>query len=163
MSVDKAGVNAIMEIRAAAKRVIERHVCGVGFGTKSAEVDLEGVLKALGGSLHAHAPHETNHRDRDQVSSMSSASSMSSMSSASTVAHTAVLQYADAAHVFRREIDRVGGGGYGGGGGRGGQYGFGGGAGGGGGFRDRDRDARGGGYGDRDRFGCVERGGGGGG
>ena len=74
MSVDKAGVNAIMEIRAAAKRVIERHVCGVGFGTKSAEVDLEGVLRALGGSLNAHQAHAANprdrERDRDDVSSM---------------------------------------------------------------------------------------------
>eukprot|EP00802_Teleaulax_amphioxeia_P003705 Tamp_03708.p1 GENE.Tamp_03708~~Tamp_03708.p1 ORF type:complete len:840 (-),score=213.22 Tamp_03708:303-2822(-) len=50
MSVDRAGVKALMEIRAAAKRVVDRHVCGVGFGTKSAEVDLEGVLHALRGA-----------------------------------------------------------------------------------------------------------------
>ena len=152
LSVDKSGAAAIFAVRAAAKRCLDRHVCGVGIGSKSAEVDLEGVVNALsiesGTSVGGY---------RDDAS----------MSSASTVQQTRVLQYSSAATAFRRELDRVGGydrGGRGVGGVRGGGVGQfqersgGGGAG----LRDRDgQQRRGGGYGGGgDRYAGSDRGGG---
>lgn len=114
LAVDKSGVAAIFAVRAAAKRCLDRHVCGVGIGSKSAEVDLEGVVNALrigcGTSLGGHTGGGERYADD------------ASMSSASTVQQTQVLQYCSAATAFRRELDRVGGydrGGRGGGGGQG--------------------------------------------
>lgn len=137
LAVDKRGVAAILAVRAAAKRCLDRHVCGVGIGSKSAEVDLEGVLNALrigcGTSLGGYAGGGERYADD------------ASMSSASTVQQTQVLQYCSAATAFRRELDRAGGydrGGRGGGGGRGpgsSHYQE---RGGGPGFRDRDREFR---------------------
>jgi len=145
MSVSNEGVAAILAIRAAAKRCVDRHVCGVGIGSKSAEVDLEGVLNALRSVSGGVSSRFGGDRYRDD----------SSMSSASTVAQTQVLQYAPAAIAFRRELDRVSGGYGGGGGDRDRGYGGGG-----------DRDRGGGGFRDRGGGGvggCGDRGGGGGG
>ena len=143
LAISPAGADAIMAIRAAAKRVVDRHVCGVMMGTKSHEVDLEGVVNALR-SVHGSATSRLGaDRLRDDASSISSASTVSNMGP-----ETRVLQYLPSREAFRRELDRggfpgpaYGGGGGGGGGGRGGF-----GERGGGGYRDRDA-ARGGGFG----------------
>jgi ATP-dependent RNA helicase DHX36 len=164
LSVDKAGAAAILAIRAAAKRCVDRHICGVGIGSKSAEVDLEGVLDALnsvhtpsaskgGGDRYSHYPHRVD-------APLSSSNSELAQSSTAT----RVLQYAPAREAFRRDLDRGGGGGggYGGGYDRGGHSGRGGGhvadrGGGAGSFRERDE--RGGAYwGRNDRY-ASERGG----
>lgn len=58
LAADREVVNAVMLVREAAKRSVDRHVLGVGLGSKSAEVDLQAVLRALtgqsGGETHYH-------------------------------------------------------------------------------------------------------------
>ena len=180
-SVEAAGVDALLAIRAAAKRCMDRHLCAVAIGSKSAQVDLEGVLNALR-TIHNGSTHRGGAGDRGGAGGAGAGDRYrddGDRSCASTVVHTSVLQYIPAAKAFRRDLDRVGGSYCSGAGGsfardRGGGGGydravsgrdghFGDRGSGGGGFRHRDapRPCGGYGHGSTDRY-AADRGGGGG-